>query len=219
MNNKGQTVCFTGHRQIGEATTAVEARVTELAEGLIQQGYLCFCAGGARGFDALASRVILRLQEKYPLVRLVLVLPFWNQYQHETGWTEEDIAEYQHLKAAASEVIHLQQNYSRGCYYKRNRYLVNRVLLYSNQRKEKEVFIIPDALDELIDCGDEVLEEWTLGLHNFEKYFPTEYAKFIAEHDVKALSEQKPVGVRKPRVESVQDLFDLLAEIDRSEAK
>ena len=125
MNTKGQTVCFTGHRQIGEATAAVEARVTELAEELIQQGYLCFYAGGARGFDALASRVILRLQEKYPLVRLVLVLPFWNQYQHETGWTAEDIAEYQHLKAVASEVIHLQQDYSRGCYYKRNRYLVN----------------------------------------------------------------------------------------------
>lgn len=46
MSNRGQTVCFTGHRQIGEATAAVEARVTELAEGLIQQGYLCFCAGG-----------------------------------------------------------------------------------------------------------------------------------------------------------------------------
>ena len=125
MSNRGQTVCFTGHRQIGEATAAVEARVTELAEGLIQQGYLCFCAGGARGFDALASRVMLRLQEKYPVVSLVVTLPFWNQYQHETGWTEEDIAEYHHLKAAASEGIHLQQEYSRGCYYKRNRYLVN----------------------------------------------------------------------------------------------
>lgn len=106
--NKRLTVCFTGHRQIGEAVTAVEARVTEVAERLIQKGYVYFCAGGARGFDALASRIILQLQEKYPLVRLVLVLPFWNQYQHETGWTEEDIAEYHHLKAAASEVIHLQ---------------------------------------------------------------------------------------------------------------
>ncbi len=125
MNKRAQTVCFTGHRQIKEDTATVEARVTAVAERLIQQGYLCFCAGGARGFDALAARAILRLQEKYPLVRLVLVLPFWNQYQHETGWTEEDIAEYHYLKAAATEVIHLQRSYSRGCYYKRNRYLVN----------------------------------------------------------------------------------------------
>ena len=58
--DKQLTVCFTGHRQIGEATAAVEARVTEVAEALIQQGYLCFCAGGARGFDALASRYCLK---------------------------------------------------------------------------------------------------------------------------------------------------------------
>lgn len=125
MNKKDQTVCFTGHRQMEEDTAAVEARVTEIAAGLIQQGYQCFCAGGARGFDALASRVILRLQEDYPFVRLVLVLPFRNQYRNETGWTAADIAEYHHLKAAASEVIHLQRNYSKGCYFKRNRYLVN----------------------------------------------------------------------------------------------
>ncbi len=125
MDKRSQTVCFTGHRQIIEDTAAVEARVTEIAEKLIQQGYLCFCAGGARGFDALASRVILRLQEKYPLVKLVLVLPFLNQYQHETGWTEQDITEYHHLKAAASELIHLQQDYSKGCYFKRNRCLVD----------------------------------------------------------------------------------------------
>jgi len=125
MNKREQTVCFTGHRQIGEAVAKVEDRVTEIAERLIQEGYSCFCAGGARGFDTLAAMVILRLQEKYPLVRLVLVLPFWNQYRHETGWTAEDIAEYHRLRAAASEVIHLQQNYSRGCYYKRNRYLVD----------------------------------------------------------------------------------------------
>lgn len=123
--DRQQTVCFTGHRQIGRDTVEIEFRVAGVAESLIQQGYLYFCAGGALGFDALASKVILRLQEKYPSVKLVLALPFWNQYQHETGWTEEDITEYHRLKAAASEVIHLQQNYSRGCYYKRNRYLVN----------------------------------------------------------------------------------------------
>jgi len=123
--DKKSTVCFTGHREIGGNTVAIEAKVIEVAEELILQGYQCFCAGGARGFDALASRVILRLKEKYPFVRLMLVLPFLNQYEHETGWTDEDIAEYYHLKAAAHEVIHLQQSYSRGCYHKRNRYLVD----------------------------------------------------------------------------------------------
>ena len=125
MMDKQRTVCFTGHRKMGEPADVVEARVTEIAEGLIQQGYQRFCAGGARGFDALASRVVLQLREKYPLVQLVLVLPFRNQYRHETGWTEEDIAEYHRLKEAACEVIHLQQDYSRGCYYRRNCCLVD----------------------------------------------------------------------------------------------
>lgn len=95
---KRLTVCFTGHRQMEEGAAAVEARVRDIADALIRQGYLYFCAGGARGFDALASRVILRLQETYPLVRLVLVLPFWNQYRQETGWTEKEIAEYHREK-------------------------------------------------------------------------------------------------------------------------
>jgi len=85
--DKRLTVCFTGHREIIGDAAAIETRVSQVAEGLILQGYQNFCAGGARGFDALASKVILRLKEKYPSVRLVLVLPFLNQYEHETGWT------------------------------------------------------------------------------------------------------------------------------------
>jgi len=123
--DKQSTACFTGHREIGGDIAALEAKVIEVAEELIRQGYICFRAGGARGFDTLASRVILQLIDEYPHVQLVLVLPFHNQYQHETGWTAEDIAEYHQLKAAANEVIHLQQSYSRGCYYERNRYLVD----------------------------------------------------------------------------------------------
>lgn len=122
--DKQRTVCFTGHRQLAEDPAVIEARVTAIIETLIRRGYRCFCAGGARGFDMLAARAVLRLGEKYPFVRLVLVLPFWNQYRRESGWTEDEIEEYHRLKAAAHQVIHLQQDYSRGCYYKRNRAMV-----------------------------------------------------------------------------------------------
>jgi len=122
--DKQYTVCFTGHRQIPENPAEVEARVSAIIETLIQRGYSCFCAGGARGFDLLAAKAVLQSQARYPFVRLVLVLPFQNQYQHENGWSQGEIETYHRLKAAAS-VIHLQQNYSRGCYYKRNRYMVH----------------------------------------------------------------------------------------------
>lgn len=125
MDKREQTVCFTGHREIPEPVEVVEARVAEIAEGLIRQGYRYFYAGGARGFDALAAGVILRLREKYPEVQLKLALPFQDQYRRESGWTEKDIAEYHRLRDAASQVIHLQKDYSSGCYYRRNRYMVD----------------------------------------------------------------------------------------------
>lgn len=61
---------------------------------------------------------------------------------------------------------------------------IDKVLFYSNLRKEKEVFIIPDKLKELACEDEDNISQYTLGLHNFEEYFPTEYAKFAAEHDV-----------------------------------
>lgn len=159
--DKQSTVYFTGHREIGGDSAAIAAKVTEIADGLIQQGYLCFCAGGARGFDTLASRAILQLQEKYPHVQLVLVLPFWDQYQHETGWTAEDIAEYRHLKAAAHKVIHLQQSYSRGCYYKRNRCLVDAAsvcVAYQCSNRGGTAYTVRYAIEQglqIINCAEQ----------------------------------------------------------------
>ncbi len=76
MNQKRQqTACFTGHRQLGEPTAAVEYRLTKTVEKLIQAGYLYFGAGGARGFDALASEVVLKLKGQYPNIHLIRL---WN---------------------------------------------------------------------------------------------------------------------------------------------
>lgn len=120
-----QTACFTGHRQIWEPLTEVERRATEIVDDLIQQGYLYFGAGGARGFDALASEVILKLKNRYPKIHLILVLPFDNQYKHERNWTQTDIEQYRRLRIQASKVVVLAPEYSSGVYYRRNRHLVD----------------------------------------------------------------------------------------------
>jgi len=122
---QSKTVCFTGHRRIKEPLPEVENRVMELVEKLIQQGFQWFCAGGARGFDALASEVILKLKETYPQIHLVLVLPFDEQYRKDRGWKPSEIEQYQRLKEQASKVIILAPEYSSGIYHKRNRYLVD----------------------------------------------------------------------------------------------
>jgi len=126
MNEKRQqTACFTGHRQMREPIAEVESRLTKVVEDLIQTGYLYFGAGGARGFDALAAEVVLKLKKQYEKIHLILVLPFDKQYEHERNWTQAEIGQYCRLKAQASKVVILSSEYSSGIYYRRNRHLVD----------------------------------------------------------------------------------------------
>lgn len=124
MNLKNQTVCFTGHREIKHEKC--EKILIEIVEDLIIKGFRFFGAGGARGFDSLAEKVVLTLKEtKYPHIHLILVFPFENQYLHETGWSKEEIDFYHYAKNKASKVVHLNPTYESGIYYKRNRHLVD----------------------------------------------------------------------------------------------
>ena len=125
MKNREKTACFTGHRKLREPYEVLFAKTRAVVEDLIQQGYRYFGAGGARGFDALAAEVVLSLKAEYPQVHLILVLPFFDQYTHERGWSREDIALYEKHKQLASKVVYTQEAYSTGCYYKRNRHLVD----------------------------------------------------------------------------------------------
>lgn len=120
-----KTVCFTGHREMGEPIAEIEPRLAATVEGLIQKGYRYFGAGGARGFDALASQVVLRLKATYPKIHLILVLPFDKQYTHERNWTQAEVEQYHSLKERASKVVVLASGYSSGVYYRRNRHLVD----------------------------------------------------------------------------------------------
>ena len=77
---KEKTCCFTGHREIpSKAYRRLFSKTEEMVESLIKEGYLFFGAGGALGFDTIAALVVLKLKEKYPDVRLILVLPCLSQ--------------------------------------------------------------------------------------------------------------------------------------------
>lgn len=125
MIHKEKTACFTGHRELRESFQAIFLKTQREAEILVQNGFRFFGTGGARGFDSLAAEVILSLKEKYHHIHLILVLPFPAPYLHEKGWTQEEICLYEKHKTCASKVVYLQETYGRGCYYRRNRHLVN----------------------------------------------------------------------------------------------
>ena len=89
---------------------------------LIEEGYVCFGAGGALGFDTLAAQCVLSLKNQHPHIKLILILPCITQTK---GWSENDIAIYEEIKSQADKVVYTSREYSRGCMFKRNRHLVD----------------------------------------------------------------------------------------------
>lgn len=106
---KEKTCCFTGHREIPSGQRRkIFARTEEAIEGLIKKGYLYFGAGGALGFDTIAAFAVLKLKERYPDIRLILVLPCLSQTR---GWSQEDIEIYEDIKQKADKVVYTSQEY------------------------------------------------------------------------------------------------------------
>ena len=97
-------------------------KLEETIIGLINRGIIYYGAGGARGWDALAAKTVLKLKPSYPSVKLILVLPCLTQTQ---GWRPEDIAEYDSIKAQADKVVYTAQQYTKDCMHRRNRHLVD----------------------------------------------------------------------------------------------
>lgn len=120
---RGRTVCFTGHREIPLLkSTAIKKRLRETLEDLIERGYCYFGAGGALGFDTLAAQIVLELREKYPNIKLILVLPCLSQADR---WSEVDKKVYEEIKLCSDKVVYTSNEYTRGCMHKRNRHLVD----------------------------------------------------------------------------------------------
>lgn len=120
---KAITCCFTGHRQISpEIMTTLATELKSVLLQLIGDGFRFFCAGGALGFDTLAAETVLHLKMQYPKIRLILVLPC---YEQTRGWKSEDVRRYEAIRQKADKVIYTAEHYTRGCMHLRNRYLVD----------------------------------------------------------------------------------------------
>ena len=120
---KEQTCCFTGHRNLKKYDMREIKKVLEESiEELIKIGVVNFEAGGALGFDTLAALTVLRMREKYPHIKLILVLPCKDQTYN---WKESDIKTYEYIKSQADDCIYTSEHYWDGCMLKRNRYMID----------------------------------------------------------------------------------------------
>jgi len=117
------TCCFTGHRKIPASEyDALKLKLKDVLIKLIERGVIYFGSGGALGFDTLAAKTVLELKDKYPMIKLILVLPCENQTYN---WNIEDIKIYNDIKSRCNKYVYISKNYTKDCMFKRNRHLVD----------------------------------------------------------------------------------------------
>jgi uncharacterized phage-like protein YoqJ len=119
------SIClFTGHRDLPQDTGFIAQKLDRAIEKLwLQAGVDTWLCGGAVGFDLLAGERVLALKEKYPALRLHMVLPCREQ---DKRYSPEDKARYAALLAGADAVEWLSPHYYRGCMLARDRVMVDR---------------------------------------------------------------------------------------------
>lgn len=120
MNEKNVTCFFTGHRTIpAYDRQMLIGRLDMCIMSLAERGYERFVCGGAMGFDTLAACRVIAIKQRFPQIRLTLVLPCRDQTMK---WNDTNaIALYQKIKGCADEVIYSSEVYTSGCMHLRNR--------------------------------------------------------------------------------------------------
>ncbi len=140
---KKKTVCFTGHREIPISQKKIIAeQLRKILVELIEQGYCFFGAGGALGFDTIAAQTVLDLKNKYPQIKLILVLPCPEQ---AIRWSESDKRIYEYIVTQADKVRYTSDHYHRACMFIRNRHLVDNssvCVCYLTQEKGGTAFTV-----------------------------------------------------------------------------
>lgn len=130
----GVIVSFTGHRPDKIAGYGASPRTVEVALRkalaaeilrLAKEGAKTFVSGMAPGVDLWAADEVLRLRTEGRIgadVRLRLAVPYEN---FERSFGAEWRPLYNAILERADDVVYLSQGYYRGCFNRRNDYLVD----------------------------------------------------------------------------------------------
>ena len=117
--------CFTGHRP--EKLTRSEAEIKKDLEAAILQaiddGFVTFITGMARGVDIWAGEIILQLRKANPNLHLISASPYEG---FESRWSEDWKRRYNAVLEQADLVRFICKSYSRACFQIRNEWMVDR---------------------------------------------------------------------------------------------
>ena len=124
------TACFTGHRpEKFPFDTSVKLFRDMIASVIYlhicdaaAEGYLTFISGMQRGTDIWAAQEVIKAKKAYPEIKLVCVCPFEGE---ELKRPPNDRREYEEIAALCDSFVILQREFTRDCYTKRNRFMVD----------------------------------------------------------------------------------------------
>ena len=117
--------CFTGHRP--EKLNRSEAEIKKDLEVAILQaindGFVTFITGMARGVDIWAGEIVLQLRKQNPNLHLIAASPYEG---FESRWSADWQRRYKDILDQADLVRFVCKGYSKACFQIRNEWMVNR---------------------------------------------------------------------------------------------
>ena len=101
----------------------------------IDDGFLTFITGMARGIDMWAGEIVLKQKKYNPDICLICAVPYEG---FEKKWEISEQNLYRHILESADSVKFICKHYSRSCFQIRNCYMVDRsdrvIAVYSGEK-------------------------------------------------------------------------------------
>ena len=117
--DKSKTCAVTGHRNLGFDfdKSLLKASVLEV----INKGVDTFLVGMAVGFDSVCFKVLEDIR-KQKNIKIIACIPCKNQ---DINFTQSQKIEYKKMLNSADEQVLVSEEYTPGCMFKRNRFMVD----------------------------------------------------------------------------------------------
>ena len=102
--------------------TEVKEKIRNEIVKAIQDGFITFISGMARGIDIWAAEIVLQEKKNNPHIKLLCAVPY-NGF--EKSWSESEKNNYNNIIENADYVKFVCEHYSRQCFQIRNVYMVD----------------------------------------------------------------------------------------------
>lgn len=117
--------CFTGHRpeKLDQPERVIVAGLEREIRAAVNDGFMTFISGMARGVDIWAAEIVLRFKAEGLPLHLICAIPYQG---FEAPWPQEWQLRYSAVLSAADEIVFVCSGRGRRCYQLRNKWMVDR---------------------------------------------------------------------------------------------